>query len=61
MSNATTSGGLGRLGQAVLDGTGLSGAAMITYGAHLIYHPAGFIIGGLFLLAGAWITARKAP
>ncbi|CAN5576042.1 hypothetical protein BH10PSE14_BH10PSE14_06620 [soil metagenome] len=41
------------------DGAALGGAALITYGVALIYHPAGFIVGGVFLLAGAWLTARK--
>lgn len=42
-----------------LDGTALTGAGLITYGAHLVYHPAGFMVGGAFCLAAAWITARK--
>jgi hypothetical protein len=42
-----------------LDAVALCGAGLITYGAHLIYHPAGFIIGGVFCLGGAWISARK--
>lgn len=44
----------------VLDAIGLTGAALITYGAHLVYAPAGFIVGGLFLLAAAWLAASKA-
>lgn len=42
------------------DGAALLGAGLITHGAYLVYHPAGSIVGGLFLLAGAWIAARKA-
>lgn len=41
-----------------LDGTALGGAGLITYGTHLIYHPAGFIVAGVFCLAGAWLAAR---
>ncbi len=33
------------------------GAASISYGAGMIYRPAGFIIAGAFLLAGAAIHA----
>lgn len=43
-----------------LDGTALGGAGLITYGSHLIYHPAGFIVAGLFCLGGAWLAARTA-
>jgi hypothetical protein len=41
------------------DAAALTGAALITYGANLAYHPAGPIVGGLFLLGGAWLAARK--
>ncbi len=30
------------------DITGLCGLGAITYGAWLVYHPAGFIVGGIF-------------
>lgn len=40
------------------DGAGLAGAALIAYGAWLIYVPAGFIVGGLMLLIAAWLRAR---
>lgn len=43
---------------AVRDVAGLSGAAMIAYGAWMIYEPAGFIIGGLMMVAAAIITAQ---
>lgn len=29
------------------------GAALLSYGAYLIYHPAGFIVGGIMLLLAA--------
>jgi hypothetical protein len=40
------------------DLSGLSGVASATIGAWQIYHPAGFITGGLFLIACAWLLAR---
>lgn len=49
-----------RLGDLMLDSAALSGAGLITYGAHLIYEPAGFITAGLFLIGGAWTMAKKA-
>lgn len=48
-----------RVGELLLDVVGLGGAGLITYGAHLVYHPAGFIVGGAFLLGGVWLVARK--
>jgi hypothetical protein len=40
------------------DGAALGGAGLCGYGAWLIFRPAGFIVGGLLLLAGAWLFAR---
>lgn len=37
----------------------LSGVVGISYGAWLMYQPAGFIVGGAFLLAGGVLAARK--
>jgi len=42
------------------DAAGLGGAGLCAYGAWLIYAPAGFIAGGVLLLAGAWLSARGA-
>lgn len=42
----------------VRDTAGIGGAALTAYGASLIYPPAGFIVAGLLLLAGAWLSAR---
>lgn len=50
---------IGLAGGLGTDAAGLAGAGLITYGAGLVYRPAGFIVGGLFLLAGAWMFARK--
>jgi hypothetical protein len=40
------------------DLSGLGGVAAATIGAWQIYPPAGWIVGGLFLIAGAWLLAR---
>jgi hypothetical protein len=37
----------------------LAGAGLISYGAWLVYQPAGFIAAGAFLVAGAWLYARN--
>jgi hypothetical protein len=42
------------------DLVGLAGAALCAYGAWLVYAPAGFIFGGILLLAGAMLSARNA-
>lgn len=40
------------------DAAGLIGAALISYGAWCAYAPAGFIVGGAFLLIGSLLAAR---
>lgn len=40
------------------DLAGLAGVGSIAYGCWAIYHPAGFIVGGAFLLAGCWLAVR---
>lgn len=40
------------------DSVGVAGAALVAYGAWLIYEPAGFIVGGAMLLAAAWLSAK---
>jgi len=40
------------------DALGLAGCGLLSYGAWLCYAPAGFIVAGLMLLAGAWLSAR---
>jgi hypothetical protein len=44
------------------DLVGLGGAGLISYGAWLMYPPAGFIVAGVLILAGILIatTAAKA-
>jgi hypothetical protein len=38
---------------------GLAGAGLLAYGAWQTYPPAGYLVGGAILLAGAWIAGRK--
>jgi hypothetical protein len=42
----------------LVDVFGIVGAGLITTGATLIYVPAGFITGGVLLLAAAVLAAR---
>lgn len=44
----------------VRDGAGLAGCALVSTGAGMIYLPAGFITGGLILVAGALLGAKRA-
>lgn len=37
----------------------VTGTGAVSYGAALIYAPAGFIVGGLLLLAGGVLAARR--
>lgn len=43
------------------DMAALAGAALTAYGAALIYRPAGFIAGGVLLMAMAFLAARSEP
>jgi hypothetical protein len=42
----------------VRDIAGLAGAGSIAYGAWSIYAPAGFIVGGIMLIALVLLTSR---
>lgn len=42
----------------VRDVTGLAGAGLVSYGAWLVYVPAGFVTGGVLLMAAALLAAR---
>lgn len=44
----------------VKDGIGLTGVALVSYGAWLILPAAGFIIGGLFIIVGSLLNSRSA-
>lgn len=39
------------------DLAGLSGVGLVSYGAWLVYPPAGFIVGGSLMIAGALLLA----
>jgi hypothetical protein len=41
----------------VRDLAGLCGVGLVSYGAWLIYPPAGFVVGGLLLILGALLIA----
>lgn len=43
----------------VRDLIGIAGAGLVAYGAWEIYRPAGFIVGGVLLIAGAWLHGRN--
>lgn len=36
----------------------LAGVGLVSYGAWLVYEPAGFIVGGLISLAGSFLAAK---
>jgi hypothetical protein len=40
------------------DALGIVGVGCVSYGAWAIYHPLGFLTGGLLLIAGAVLGAR---
>jgi hypothetical protein len=41
------------------DACGLAGALILTYGVALVYLPAGYMVCGALLFAGAFVFARK--
>lgn len=47
-------------GTALPDALMVGGATGISYGAGMVYLPAGWIVGGLFGLAAGWLLARGA-
>ena len=42
------------------EGAGMAGAALIAYGAWLAYAPAGYLVAGLLLMAGAVLSTMNA-
>ena len=38
----------------------IGGAGLVSYGAWLVYQPAGFTVSGLLCLAAGWLLARGA-
>lgn len=59
MSEQPKPGLFAALADLVLDGAALGGAGLITWGVDLIYHPAGVIVAGAFLLGGSWKLAQR--
>jgi hypothetical protein len=55
--------GLAKVGAAIPEFTlnlvGFAGAGLIAYGAWLVYPPAGFIAGGVLVLAGSLLIAKR--
>lgn len=43
----------------ICDLAGFAGAGLISYGAWLIYQPAGFLVGGGLLIAFAVLFGRR--
>jgi hypothetical protein len=37
----------------------VAGGGAVCYGVWMIYAPAGFIVGGMFMLVGGWLGARS--
>jgi hypothetical protein len=48
-----------KLHDLIRDTLGVAGCGMVAGGAGLIYLPAGLIVGGILLLGGAWLSARR--
>lgn len=42
------------------DASFLIGAGLVSYGAHMIYQPAGFVASGLFFIVAGLLAARSA-
>jgi hypothetical protein len=47
-----------RAGGLVPDALLIGGAGAVSFGAGMVYLPAGWIVGGAFLLAVGWMAAR---
>ncbi len=43
----------------ILESLQIGAVVLISYGAWLCYEPAGFIVGGLLVLAGTIIPAKR--
>lgn len=48
-----------KLSEIIADLAGIAGAGLLSYGSWLSYEPAGFIVGGALLLAGALRYSRS--
>lgn len=51
--------GVRALPAALCDLVGFAGAGLISYGAWLIYVPAGFLVGGILLMAFSMLVGRR--
>lgn len=49
---------VGQAGALLEVGALLAGAGLIAYGAHMAWPPAGFLVGGVQLIAGVILRAR---
>lgn len=38
----------------------IAGAGLVSYGAYMVYEPAGYMVCGVFFLIGGWFVARSA-
>jgi hypothetical protein len=38
----------------------VSGAGAVSFGAGLVYSPAGWVVGGVFALVAGWLLSRGA-
>lgn len=47
-----------KLADLIRDAAGVGGGLLVAIGAGMIYLPAGVIVGGVELLAAAWLSAR---
>nr|WP_294549941.1 hypothetical protein [uncultured Rhodopila sp.] len=47
-----------RIAEALTDLAGIAGAGLVSWGVWQIYPPAGYVAGGILLMAGAWFAAR---
>ncbi len=47
-----------RLKSAQPDALMVAGACAVSYGIWMIYPPAGFVVGGVFLLVAGWLLAK---
>lgn len=48
-----------KLIQALPDALVIAGGVMLSFGAGMIYRPAGFIVGGLLMLGFGFLNAPK--
>ncbi len=48
-----------RFAEIATDLAGVAGAVLIGFGAWCMYEPAGYVVGGMLLLAGAVLLSRS--